>query len=49
MNTLLKKVVNKNKDRELLAMKDFIKTKSFWIVGGDGWAYDIGFEIKNFD
>ena len=24
-------------------MKQFIKTKSFWIVGGDGWAYDIGF------
>ena len=24
-------------------MKEFIKTKSFWIVGGDGWAYDIGF------
>lgn len=40
---LLYEVVNKNKDRELLAMKDFIKTKSFWIVGGDGWAYDIGF------
>ena len=24
-------------------MKEFIKTKSFWIVGGDGWAYDIGY------
>lgn len=40
---LLYEVVNKNKNKELLAMKDFIKTKSFWIVGGDGWAYDIGF------
>ena len=24
-------------------MKEFIKKKSFWIVGGDGWAYDIGY------
>ena len=24
-------------------MKEFIKYKSFWIIGGDGWAYDIGF------
>ena len=24
-------------------MKEFIKSKSFWIVGGDGWAYDIGY------
>ncbi len=28
---------------ELLEEKDFIKTKSFWIIGGDGWAYDIGY------
>ena len=24
-------------------MKDFVLSKSFWIVGGDGWAYDIGY------
>ena len=24
-------------------LKDFIKKKSFWIIGGDGWAYDIGY------
>lgn len=40
---LLYEVVNKSKNKDLLAMKDYIKTKSFWIVGGDGWAYDIGF------
>ena len=28
---------------ELMEEKDFIKTKSFWIIGGDGWAYDIGY------
>ncbi len=26
-----------------LADKDFLAKKSVWIVGGDGWAYDIGF------
>ncbi|MDD6879638.1 MAG: pyruvate:ferredoxin (flavodoxin) oxidoreductase [bacterium] len=40
---LLYELVMNNKNRELLALKDFIKTKSFWIVGGDGWAYDIGY------
>jgi pyruvate-ferredoxin/flavodoxin oxidoreductase len=29
--------------RELLAVADYLVRKSVWIVGGDGWAYDIGF------
>jgi pyruvate-ferredoxin/flavodoxin oxidoreductase len=28
---------------EILSKKDFLVKKSQWIVGGDGWAYDIGF------
>jgi pyruvate-ferredoxin/flavodoxin oxidoreductase len=28
---------------ELRALADYLVTKSVWIVGGDGWAYDIGF------
>ena len=32
-----------NKVEELLPLKNFIKKKTFFIVGGDGWAYDIGF------
>lgn len=40
---LLYEVVDHSKIPELIQMKEFIKTKSFWIVGGDGWAYDIGF------
>jgi pyruvate-ferredoxin/flavodoxin oxidoreductase len=28
---------------KLLAEKSFLTKKSFWIFGGDGWAYDIGF------
>ena len=27
----------------LLGLADELVAKSFWIVGGDGWAYDIGF------
>jgi pyruvate-ferredoxin/flavodoxin oxidoreductase len=29
--------------RALLAVADSLVRKSVWIVGGDGWAYDIGF------
>jgi pyruvate-ferredoxin/flavodoxin oxidoreductase len=29
--------------RELLAVADALVRKSVWIVGGDGWAYDIGY------
>lgn len=28
---------------ELREYKDYIKKRSFWCIGGDGWAYDIGF------
>ncbi len=28
---------------EILADKEYLRKKSFWIFGGDGWAYDIGF------
>jgi pyruvate-ferredoxin/flavodoxin oxidoreductase len=27
----------------LLERKDYLAKKSFWIFGGDGWAYDIGY------
>ena len=29
--------------RNLLALADHLVRKSVWIVGGDGWAYDIGY------
>lgn len=33
-----------NKDvQNILKNKDFASKKSQWILGGDGWAYDIGF------
>ncbi len=29
--------------RNLLSIADALTSKSVWIIGGDGWAYDIGF------
>jgi len=29
--------------RELLTLADYLVHKSVWAVGGDGWAYDIGY------
>src|SRR5262249_60349853 len=29
--------------RDLMAICDNLVKRSVWIVGGDGWAYDIGF------
>lgn len=29
--------------KRLLTLVDYLAKKSVWIVGGDGWAYDIGF------
>ncbi len=37
-NSDLKSVLNKINER-----KEFLTQKSVWIIGGDGWAYDIGY------
>jgi pyruvate-ferredoxin/flavodoxin oxidoreductase len=29
--------------REILDNREHLSKKSFWMIGGDGWAYDIGF------
>ena len=29
--------------RRLEALADYLVKKSIWLVGGDGWAYDIGY------
>ena len=42
----LKKKLEHEKDssaRTLLSLADYLVRKSVWIVGGDGWAYDIGY------
>lgn len=35
--------INKPEARLLYQVAEFLEHKSMWIVGGDGWAYDIGF------
>jgi len=42
---LKKKLKNMNGDgaRSLEWLSDYLVKKSVWIMGGDGWAYDIGF------
>ncbi|HKU76245.1 MAG TPA: pyruvate:ferredoxin (flavodoxin) oxidoreductase [Pyrinomonadaceae bacterium] len=35
--------VNGEETRDLLSLADSLVEKSVWIVGGDGWAYDIGY------
>lgn len=40
------KEVNYNNDpilKEIIEKKDYLIKKSVWILGGDGWAYDIGY------
>jgi pyruvate-ferredoxin/flavodoxin oxidoreductase len=42
----LKKKLNDMKEpeaKQLLSLADMLVRKSIWIVGGDGWAYDIGY------
>jgi len=32
-----------DESRLLLSLADYLVRKSMWIIGGDGWAYDIGY------
>ena len=41
-NALLE-IINDTKIEGLLKLKEFILPKSVWMIGGDGWAYDIGY------
>jgi len=36
-------VLDDDTARELLSVVDHLVRRSIWIVGGDGWAYDIGY------
>jgi len=35
--------LDKSEAKDLLSMLDVLTRKSVWILGGDGWAYDIGY------
>jgi pyruvate-ferredoxin/flavodoxin oxidoreductase len=45
LNDLLKaRASGKSSDiKHLLSLADYLVKKSVWIMGGDGWAYDIGY------
>ena len=36
-------MLKSDKAQELLSLADYLVKKSVWIIGGDGWAYDIGY------
>jgi len=35
--------IDYSKHKELVDIKEFIPSRNVWAIGGDGWAYDIGF------
>ncbi|MBI5380804.1 MAG: pyruvate:ferredoxin (flavodoxin) oxidoreductase [Opitutae bacterium] len=35
--------IEHEKARALLILADYLVKKSIWVIGGDGWAYDIGY------
>jgi len=37
------KGIQKPEAKDLLSLSDSLVKKSVWIIGGDGWAYDIGY------
>lgn len=45
VDELKKKIENNNSSQAkmLLSLSDYLVKKSVWIMGGDGWAYDIGY------
>jgi pyruvate-ferredoxin/flavodoxin oxidoreductase len=45
VDALKQKLVTMNNEtaRDLLSVVDHLVRRSIWIVGGDGWAYDIGY------
>src|SRR4029079_12040014 len=35
--------IDTEESRKLYRLVEFLERKSIWIIGGDGWAYDIGY------
>jgi len=38
-----KKLLEKETNEEIKSLIDYIPARKIWIIGGDGWAYDIGY------
>jgi len=43
LQEILKTISDDNTVKELENIADYLVKKSVWIMGGDGWAYDIGY------
>jgi pyruvate-ferredoxin/flavodoxin oxidoreductase len=43
LRTLLAAAPKNGLFEEILSMEDLFTKKSYWVFGGDGWAYDIGY------
>ena len=45
INTLVETLKNLEDDdaKKLIQLSEYLRKKAVWIVGGDGWAYDIGY------
>jgi pyruvate-ferredoxin/flavodoxin oxidoreductase len=43
LRALLKQAPANDLLQEILSMEDLFTKKSYWVFGGDGWAYDIGY------
>ncbi|MCP4120718.1 MAG: pyruvate:ferredoxin (flavodoxin) oxidoreductase, partial [Bacteroidetes bacterium] len=43
LKAILDKVEDNLEAKRLLTIAEYLVKKSVWIVGGDGWAYDIGY------
>ena len=42
-NDLSKDILSSTERAAIIEQKDMLAKKTFWMYGGDGWAYDIGF------
>ena len=42
-NEVKKELTNKTIPKELNDLMDYIPARTVWAIGGDGWAYDIGY------
>lgn len=40
---IYEKLDEKTLPKELIPLKDYIPSRTIWTIGGDGWAYDIGY------
>ena len=42
-SVIIKDNIDYDEVPDLLPLKEYIPQKSVWLIGGDGWSYDIGF------